>query len=185
MQFARTRLAPSPTGALHLGHARTFLITWWMARRAGARIVMRMEDLDAGRAKPESVAQAYEDLRWLGMDWDKWSVVSGQLPVAEEGVVQSERLGVYEGMLQGLWEKGRFIRVRVRGRGSRQRWRGRRVRRMRGRGWCGIRGRVREFEIRNLKIELPRRSRGWCGRRRGKMFAGGYGCGRGCGRLTM
>src|ERR1035437_7105755 len=52
LEFTCTRLAPSPTGALHLGHARTFLITWWLARQAGAKILMRMDDLDAGRAKP-------------------------------------------------------------------------------------------------------------------------------------
>ena len=69
--LTRTRLAPSPTGALHLGHARTFLITWWLARQAGAQILLRMEDLDAQRAKPESVQQAYDDLHWLGMDWDE------------------------------------------------------------------------------------------------------------------
>ena len=68
--FQRTRLAPSPTGALHLGHARTFLIAWGMARQAGAKIFMRMEDLDEGRARPESIEQAYADLRWLGMAWD-------------------------------------------------------------------------------------------------------------------
>jgi len=110
--FYCTRLAPSPTGALHLGHARTFLVTWWLARQAGAKIWMRMEDLDAGRAKPETVGQAYEDLRWLGMDWDAWSGGDGmefgvKAEEVEEGVVvQSRRVGVYEAALQRLWERG-------------------------------------------------------------------------------
>lgn len=67
---AVTRLAPSPTGALHLGNARTFLINWAMARRARWRIVLRIEDLDGPRVKPEAAAQAIEMLAWLGMDWD-------------------------------------------------------------------------------------------------------------------
>lgn len=100
--FTRTRLAPSPTGALHLGHARTFLITWWLARQAGARVFMRMEDLDVGRAKRESVQQAYDDLRWLGMGWE------GYPGSTHEGgeVVQSERLGLYGAALGALWEQG-------------------------------------------------------------------------------
>jgi glutamyl-tRNA synthetase len=105
--FRATRLAPSPTGALHLGHARTFLVAWWLARRAGAAIYMRMEDLDAGRATPESVAQAYDDLRWLGMDWDPWPVADPAFGVDAAGVVvQSRRLGHYTAALQRLWEKG-------------------------------------------------------------------------------
>jgi glutamyl-tRNA synthetase len=66
-----TRLAPSPTGALHLGNARTFLINWALARRLGWRIVLRVEDLDGPRIKTGSVEQAIEDLRWLGLDWDE------------------------------------------------------------------------------------------------------------------
>lgn len=65
-----TRLAPSPTGALHLGNARTFLANWALGRQRGWRIVMRMEDLDGPRIKPESAAEALELLHWLGIDWD-------------------------------------------------------------------------------------------------------------------
>jgi glutamyl-tRNA synthetase len=104
VRFTRTRLAPSPTGALHLGHARTFLVTWWMARRAGAKIFMRMEDLDVGRAKPESVAQAYLDLRWLGMEWDPWETQDTKHETRNE-VVQSQRVGIYDEVLQNLWER--------------------------------------------------------------------------------
>jgi glutamyl-tRNA synthetase len=101
LRFHATRLAPSPTGALHLGHARTFLLTWWLARQAGARIFMRMEDLDAGRAKPESIQQAYDDLRWLGIDWDPYPQSS---PPGGE-VVQSQRLPLYVAALETLWQK--------------------------------------------------------------------------------
>ncbi|MGN6725925.1 MAG: tRNA glutamyl-Q(34) synthetase GluQRS [Tepidisphaeraceae bacterium] len=65
-----TRLAPSPTGALHLGNARTFLATWLHARQRGWSIVLRIEDLDGPRIKPEAADQVLDDLRWLGLDWD-------------------------------------------------------------------------------------------------------------------
>ncbi len=64
------RLAPSPTGLLHLGHARTFLVAWWRARSVGGRLLMRLEDLDGPRARPELADAAVRDLRWLGLDWD-------------------------------------------------------------------------------------------------------------------
>jgi glutamyl-tRNA synthetase len=64
------RLAPSPTGLLHLGHARSFLLAWWHIRKRGGRIVMRIEDLDGPRARPEMIDAAVRDLRWLGLDWD-------------------------------------------------------------------------------------------------------------------
>jgi glutamyl-tRNA synthetase len=64
------RLAPSPTGLLHLGHARTFLIAWWRARSSGARLLMRLEDLDGPRVRPEMSQAALRDLAWLGLDWD-------------------------------------------------------------------------------------------------------------------
>jgi glutamyl-tRNA synthetase len=69
-----TRLAPSPTGALHLGNARTFLINWAIARQSGWRIILRIEDLDGPRVKGGADVQAIEDLRWLGIDWDEGPV---------------------------------------------------------------------------------------------------------------
>jgi glutamyl-tRNA synthetase len=66
-----TRLAPSPTGALHLGNARTFMLNWALARQQGWRILLRIEDLDSPRLKAGADAGAIEDLRWLGMDWDE------------------------------------------------------------------------------------------------------------------
>ena len=70
-----TRLAPSPTGALHLGNARTFLVNWALARRRGWRIVLRIEDLDGPRIKEGAAESVVETLRWLGMDWDEGPLV--------------------------------------------------------------------------------------------------------------
>ena len=65
-----TRLAPSPTGALHLGNARTFLVNWLLARQHDWRVILRIEDLDGPRIKKGADQQAIDDLRWLGIDWD-------------------------------------------------------------------------------------------------------------------
>lgn len=67
----RGRLAPSPTGFLHLGHARTFWIAWHRARTAQGKLIFRNEDLDFQRCRPEFVNAMYQDLRWLGLDWDE------------------------------------------------------------------------------------------------------------------
>lgn len=75
-----TRLAPSPTGALHLGNARTFLITWALARQRGWRIILRLEDLDGPRVKPGAIEGAIETLRRLGMDWDEGPIIQSHDP---------------------------------------------------------------------------------------------------------
>ena len=67
----RTRLAPSPTGDLHLGNARTFLLNWALARHAGWTIVLRHEDLDSTRASPETCRDIETAMIWLGLDWDE------------------------------------------------------------------------------------------------------------------
>jgi glutamyl-tRNA synthetase len=77
------RLAPSPTGSLHLGNVRTFLWAWLSARAQGGRVLMRVEDLDTPRVKPGVVERMLDDLRWLGLDWDG------------EPVVQSGRRAAY------------------------------------------------------------------------------------------
>lgn len=66
-----TRLAPSPTGALHLGNARTFLINWLLARQNNWHIILRVEDLDGPRIKAGAAEQLITDLRWIGIDWDE------------------------------------------------------------------------------------------------------------------
>jgi glutamyl-tRNA synthetase len=85
-----TRLAPSPTGAQHLGNARTYLIAWLLARQAGGRVVLRIEDIDSPRVKPGAADQALADLRWLGLDWDAGPIV------------QTERITLYEAALEQL-----------------------------------------------------------------------------------
>lgn len=68
--MSRTRLAPSPTGALHLGNARSFLVNWALARQQGWEIVLRVEDLDGPRVKAGASEEAIDVLQWLGIDWD-------------------------------------------------------------------------------------------------------------------
>ena len=71
IQLYRGRLAPSPTGYLHLGHARTFWVAYRRARATAGNLIFRNEDLDQQRSRPEFVHAMYEDLRWLGLDWDE------------------------------------------------------------------------------------------------------------------
>ncbi len=87
------RLAPSPTGAQHVGNARTYLIAWLSARSQGGRVVLRLEDIDSPRIKPGAAEQALDDLRWLGLDWDG------------EPLVQSPRLPIYQAALRRLQEQ--------------------------------------------------------------------------------
>jgi glutamyl-tRNA synthetase len=87
------RLAPSPTGAQHVGNARTYLIAWLSARSRGGRVVLRIEDIDSPRVKAGAARAIHEDLAWLGLDWDG------------EPVVQTERLALYEAALTRLREQ--------------------------------------------------------------------------------
>jgi glutamyl-tRNA synthetase len=74
----RVRFAPSPTGALHIGGARTALFNWLLARGAGGRFVLRIEDTDRERSTPENVEQILDALRWLELDWDEGPVFQSQ-----------------------------------------------------------------------------------------------------------
>ena len=87
----RGRLAPSPTGHLHVGHARTFWTAWQRARDAGGTLVMRMEDLDQDRSRPQYAEGAYDDLRWLGIRWQEGPDRGG--PYGP--YVQSKRHSIY------------------------------------------------------------------------------------------
>lgn len=89
-----TRFAPSPTGLLHLGHARAALFASQLARDAGGRFLLRLEDLDATRCRPEFAAAILEDLAWLGLDWDG------------EVRVQSAHLEAYRSLLANLCTRG-------------------------------------------------------------------------------
>ncbi|MDD4017547.1 MAG: tRNA glutamyl-Q(34) synthetase GluQRS [Kiritimatiellae bacterium] len=98
----RGRLAPSPTGALHLGNARSFVLAWLSVRSRGGTLVMRMEDLDHPKNKAGAAEAALEDLRWLGFDWDEGPDVGGpHMPYT-----QSERKGLYVRALERLRESG-------------------------------------------------------------------------------
>ena len=87
----RGRIAPTPTGYLHLGHARTFWIAKERARKANGTLVYRCEDLDMQRCKPEFADAAIEDLRWFGLDWDEGPDVGGPLGPYR----QSERMSLF------------------------------------------------------------------------------------------
>lgn len=96
------RLAPSPTGAQHLGNARTYLLAWLSARSVGGRMVLRIEDIDSPRVKPWAIEQAMVDLRWLGLDWDEGPDVGG----IHAPYLQTERIATYEQALRRLVESG-------------------------------------------------------------------------------
>lgn len=93
-----TRFAPSPTGLLHRGHAFSALTAWTAARAAGGRFMLRIEDTDFTRCRPEYETALIEDLRWLGLDWDG-SVVR-----------QSERRAAYNAALERLRDMGVLYR---------------------------------------------------------------------------
>lgn len=83
----RTRFAPSPTGELHLGGAWTALASWVVARRAGGKVALRIEDLDAARVDPRSEQAIMRDLRWLGLDWDDEPVRQSALTARYEEAI--------------------------------------------------------------------------------------------------
>src|SRR5262245_52624507 len=87
------RLAPSPTGAQHVGNARTYLIAWLRARSQQGRLILRIEDIDSPRIKLGAAEQALDDLRWLGLDWDG------------EPIIQTQRLSHYEAVLRRLQQQ--------------------------------------------------------------------------------
>jgi glutamyl/glutaminyl-tRNA synthetase len=98
----RGRIAPSPTGLLHVGHARTFWTAFARARAAGGTLILRNEDLDPERSKTEYAAAMIEDLRWLGIRWDEGPDVGG--PVGP--YAQSQRRGFYLEMWMKLLAGG-------------------------------------------------------------------------------
>jgi len=84
----RVRFAPSPTGALHIGGARTALYNWLLARPTGGTFVLRIEDTDRERSTPENVAQILDALRWLGLDWDEGPVFQSERAPRHAEVVE-------------------------------------------------------------------------------------------------
>src|SRR5690554_4596625 len=98
----RVRFAPSPTGALHLGSARTALFNWLFARNAGGTMILRIEDTDRARSTSDSLASILDGLRWLGLDWDEGPGAGGEYGP----YFQSERIQTYLDVAASLEEKG-------------------------------------------------------------------------------
>ncbi len=102
----RGRIAPSPTGRLHLGTARTSLLAWLAARAAGGALVLRIEDIDGPRVVEGAEQAIVEDLRWLGLDWDEGPDVGGPLGPYR----QSQRSSRYDAALARLRQAGHLFR---------------------------------------------------------------------------
>lgn len=97
----RTRFAPSPTGSLHVGGARTAIFNWLFARHAGGQFVLRIEDTDRTRSTEESIQEITDAMQWLGLDWD------------EGPFRQSDRLEIYQKMANQLLESGHAYKCYV------------------------------------------------------------------------
>jgi len=106
MNKVRVRFAPSPTGFLHVGNARTALFNWLVARHHHGAFVLRIEDTDADRSKPEYETQLMEDLRWLGLEWDEGIDVGG----AHGPYRQSDRYRLYREHAEHLLAQDRAFR---------------------------------------------------------------------------
>jgi glutamyl/glutaminyl-tRNA synthetase len=104
----RGRLAPSPTGYLHLGHARTFWIAQQRARAAGGTLILRNEDLDPDRSQPHFYHAMIEDLRWLGLEWEEGPDVGGPFGP----YTQSQRHNLYRDAWRRLLDGGWLYRCR-------------------------------------------------------------------------
>ena len=100
----RGRLAPTPTGYLHLGHARTFWTARERAKASGGTLILRNDDLDRARCKPEFVRAMFEDLRWFGFEWTEGPDIGGVFAPYN----QSERFSFYRSALEKLRE-GKFV----------------------------------------------------------------------------
>jgi glutamyl-tRNA synthetase/nondiscriminating glutamyl-tRNA synthetase len=103
---ARVRFAPSPTGQVHVGNARTALFNWLFARQQGGAFVLRIEDTDLERSEERYETQLIEDLRWLGLNWDEGPDVGGPYPPYR----QSDKWQVYRDYAERLVSKGKAYR---------------------------------------------------------------------------
>jgi glutamyl-tRNA synthetase len=101
----RVRFAPSPTGYLHIGGARTALFNWLFARHHGGKLILRVEDTDKARNTEEAAAAIYEGMKWLGLNWDEGPHVGGDLGP----YFQSERTELYERYLKKLQDAGHIF----------------------------------------------------------------------------
>ncbi|MCB1154963.1 glutamate--tRNA ligase, partial [bacterium] len=94
MSDVTVRFAPSPTGSLHIGGARTALYNWLYARHCGGKFLLRIEDTDKERSTPENIRIILDGMRWMGLDWDG------------EPVMQSERIGIHRPLIERLIDEG-------------------------------------------------------------------------------
>jgi glutamyl-tRNA synthetase len=101
--MAVTRFAPSPTGYLHVGGARTALFSWLYARHTGGKFILRIEDTDTKRNTPTAMQQVMDDLRWLGIDWDEGPEVDGP----GGPYLQSQRRDIYDKYMKQLIDEGK------------------------------------------------------------------------------
>ena len=101
--MVRVRFAPSPTGFLHIGNARTALFNWLFSRHVGGTFVLRIEDTDVVRSEEKYTRGIMEDLRWLGIEWDEGPAVGG--PYGP--YIQSERLELYRKLSEELYRRGK------------------------------------------------------------------------------
>jgi len=99
----RVRFAPSPTGYLHVGGARTALFNWLLARRTGGKFILRIENTDQARNTPEAMKAIFDGLRWLGLDWDEGPEIGGD----HGPYFQSQRQSIYDAYFQKLVDAGR------------------------------------------------------------------------------
>ena len=97
------RFAPSPTGAQHLGNARTYLLAYWSAKQRQERLVFRVEDVDSPRVKPWAVQQSMDDLAWLGLTWDEGPERGGSCGP----YLQTQRMSIYQQVLQDMISRNR------------------------------------------------------------------------------
>src|SRR5580658_8746347 len=102
MNVIRVRFAPSPTGYLHVGGARTALFNWLFARHLGGKFILRIEDTDRERSKPEYEEAILQDMRWLGLDWNEGPVVGGH----KGPYFQTQRGPLYQQQLEKLLSAG-------------------------------------------------------------------------------
>ena len=103
MSDIRVRFAPSPTGFLHIGNARTALFNWLYAKAIKGKLILRIEDTDQERSTKEAVDMAIKSLKWLGIDWDEGPEVGGDYGP----YFQSERLDIYKKYTEKLMEEGK------------------------------------------------------------------------------
>ncbi|MBN2315664.1 MAG: glutamate--tRNA ligase [Sedimentisphaerales bacterium] len=103
MEKVVTRFAPSPTGYLHVGGARTALFNWLWARRTGGSFILRIEDTDQKRNTPTAAKQVMDDLKWLGIQWDEGPEVGGP----NGPYLQSQRKDIYDKYIQQLLDEGK------------------------------------------------------------------------------